>query len=126
MVTRHWICNPARAPRFLFRWNAGFFERCATSNQQLRFDDVHGRDFFGNGVLHLNARVDLDEVKRAVVHVVEEFDRTRVLITGFLGQSNRSLAHALARFFIQPSGGPPFQRPFDFGAEPSNRARTDG
>ena len=75
-----------------------------TRDQQLCFNNVHRRDFFGHRMLDLNAWIDFDEVKRAVVDVVEEFDRSGVLVARFLGEANRRLTHALAGFFVQPGG----------------------
>ena len=39
---------------------------------------VDARHLLGDGVLHLDARVDLDEVEAAGVEIVQEFHRARV------------------------------------------------
>ncbi len=68
---------------FLFR-NTGFRRTngIAFQNMNLRLDDIDARHFFRDGVLHLNTRINFDEVKRAGISIHQEFDRTCTDIIG--------------------------------------------
>jgi hypothetical protein len=65
---------------------------------QLRLHDVHAGDGLGDGVLHLDAGVHLDEVELAVL-VHQEFDRAGVLVAD-LGGSGRGAADLLAHLGV--------------------------
>ena len=52
----------------------------AAGDEYLRPDDVDARDFFGDGVLDLNARIDFDEVKFVRLGIDEKLDRAGVLV----------------------------------------------
>ena len=54
-------------------------QRRALGDQDLRFDDVEAGDRFGDGVLDLDARIDLDEVELAGVGVEQELDGAGVV-----------------------------------------------
>jgi hypothetical protein len=46
-----------------------------SSDMDLRLDDVDAGHLLGDRVLHLDARIDLDEVELAGVGIHQEFDR---------------------------------------------------
>lgn len=46
-------------------------------NMDLRLDDIDAGHDFGDGMLHLNARIDLDEVEFAGIDIHQIFDRLR-------------------------------------------------
>jgi hypothetical protein len=69
------------------RRNAGFFdatEPAAFENPDLRLDDIQARHLFGDCMLHLNARIDLDEIEGACLSVHQEFDRASADVVGRL------------------------------------------
>ena len=59
---------------------------------KLSLDDVDTGDFLGDGVLDLQARVDLDEVERPGVGVQEELDGPRVRVVSGPRQGERRVA----------------------------------
>ena len=64
-------------------------QRLALRDADLALDDIDAGDEFGDRVLHLHARVDLDEVELAgLIH--QEFDRAGV---GVPGGAERLLQH---------------------------------
>ena len=63
-------------------------QRAPSRNQDLRRDNVHARDLLGDGVLHLQTGVDLNEVV-AVLLVHQELGSTSVAIVGRLGEAHR-------------------------------------
>ena len=98
-----------------------------SSDADLRLDDVDAGHLLGDGVLDLDARIDLDEVELAGVGIHQEFDgagaddswsrwaiATRVAAQLAALRPRRDRAPARAR---RPSGG---------AAGPSSRARTGG
>ena len=64
----------------------------ALCDSNLCLDDVDPGDFLGHGMLDLNSRVDLDEVKRIVIAVHEELDRAGISVFGGLGETQRMAA----------------------------------
>ena len=60
-------------------------ERSTSSNLDLSGDNVDARDFLGDGVLHLDTRVDLDKVV-AVLLVHEELGGTSVAVVDGFGE----------------------------------------
>jgi hypothetical protein len=50
-------------------------------NEDLRTDEVDTGDAFRDRVLDLDARVHLDEEPVVLIHVVEELDRARIVVT---------------------------------------------
>ena len=57
---------------------------CAVEQLDLRLDDVDAGHFFGDRVLDLNARIDLDEIELVGVGIHQEFDRAGAQIVGRL------------------------------------------
>ena len=74
-------------------------------DQYLRAHQVHPRDYFGDGVLDLDARVDFDEKPAAPVQVVEELDSAGVVVLDGPGQGHSRLAQVLAHRVVQAAGG---------------------
>ena len=78
----------------------------AGSNAKLGLDDVHAGDLFRNGVLDLDAGIDLNEVGLHVGSIDQELDRTSVLVVGTGGQIAGILVQLLAQVIGQgPAGG---------------------
>jgi len=75
---------------------ANIREARAAGDAHLRLHDVDARHLLGDGVLHLDARVDLDEVVPAI-GLDKELDRARVEVLGALDQPERVVLHALAQ-----------------------------
>ena len=77
----------------------------ALSDQNLTAHDVDAGDFFGHGVLHLNAWIHLNEIPLARFVIDEELDGACVRVVHFTGQFDRCIAktindlllHAIAR-----------------------------
>ena len=67
-------------------------DREALGDGDLRLDQVDAGDFFGHGVLDLDARIDLDEVEAARIGIVEELDRAGVAVAGRARQTHRGRA----------------------------------
>ena len=61
-------------------------------NSNLGFDDINARNLFGDRVLDLNARVNLDEVELTRIHIDEKFSRARVGIARRPGKIKGRLA----------------------------------
>ena len=72
-------------------------EALAGCDAELGLDEVDAGDGFGDGVLHLDARVHLDEVELAVF-IHEELDGAGVLIADFGEATAQGLADLLAHF----------------------------
>ena len=70
-------------------------EPFARGNPQLRLNEIHSRDGFGDGVLHLDAGVHLDEVELAVF-VHQELNGTGVLIADLGETTAKGFADLLA------------------------------
>ena len=69
-------------------------QRLALRDADLQLHQVHARHHLGDRVLHLEARVHLQEVGLARgVH--QELEGARVAVAGAAGQGHRQLAHAL-------------------------------
>ncbi len=64
----------------------------ARGDEDLRADEVDAGDLLGHGVLHLDARVHLDEEPLVAVVVVEELDGAGVVVADALGDLDRGLA----------------------------------
>ena len=68
---------------------------------QLLLDEVKPGDELGHGVLHLEARVDLEEVVLCrVVEVGDELDRAGVDVAGGAGERRRLLAERPAQILV--------------------------
>ena len=79
----------------LRRLAGGLGNGFAFGDQDLRLHDVDAGDLFGDGVFHLHARVHLDEVELAGLHIHQEFDRARA----FIVHMGADLAAQLANLF---------------------------
>ena len=64
----------------------GRADRVAVEDVDLRLDDVDAGHLLGDGVLDLDARIDLDEVEVAGVGVHQELDRAGADIVGRVGE----------------------------------------
>ena len=65
VVTRHWMAKPCACDRVLVgQADLRVRQRLALGDQDLALDQVDAGDHLGDGVLDLDARVDLDEVER--------------------------------------------------------------
>ena len=69
-------------------------DRLAFEDVDLRLDDVDAGDLLGDGVLDLDARIDLDEVELAGVGIHQELDRAGADIVGGV----RDLQRVVAQF----------------------------
>ncbi len=70
-------------------------------DQDLALHDVDAGHLFGDRVLDLNPRIDLDEIKVSRVGVDEKLDGSRVLVAQLPADGERRLAQFLADFGIQ-------------------------
>src|ERR1700684_3473598 len=94
-------------------------EAAAFEDLDLRLDDVEARDLFRHGVLDLDARIDLDEVKCPRVGIHEKLDRAGAAILGRLADRESGVAEGLAN----PLVGEGLRRALeDFLIAPLNRA----
>ena len=101
-------------------------ERLARGDQDLALDQVDVGDDLGDGVLDLDARIDLDEVERAGLDIDQEFDRSGVLIPDVAAERDRGVADGLSG---RPGRGcvpARSRRSSGAGAEPSSRVRKGG
>ena len=71
----------------------------------LRPHQINAGHHFRNRVLHLNARVHLDEVPLFGIHVVQELHRAGVVVLDVLGQFHGRRAQLAAHRFIQRHTG---------------------
>src|SRR5690606_35057505 len=72
------------------------FEVLAVGDLDLLLDQIDAGDLLGDGVLHLDAGVHLDEVE-VTLGVHEVFDGAGAFVVAGLGGLDRGLAHALAQ-----------------------------
>jgi hypothetical protein len=77
----------------------------ALRDQNLRADEVETGDDFSDGMLDLDARVDLDEIPVVGVEVVKEFDGAGVVVFDFAGHVDGGFAQFAADAFVEPDGG---------------------
>ena len=80
-------------------------ELVALGHAELPADDVDAGDLLGDGVLHLDPRIDLDEEKLAGVGIDEKLDRAGVLVLRRAADGERSLADGVAGLRRQVRGG---------------------
>ena len=78
-------------------WRQNGAEALAGGDAQLSFHEVDAGDGFRDRVLHLDARVHLDEVELAVL-VHQELDGARILVADFGETAAQGLADLLAHF----------------------------
>ena len=86
-------------PDVLLHRHAGFrrADGKAVENMDLRFHNVDAGHHLRDGVLDLDARVDLDEVELAGIGILQEFDRAGADIAGLAGDLQRIAAEFLAQ-----------------------------
>ena len=65
-------------------------------DQNLAAHQIDAGHHFGDGVLHLNARIDFDEEEFAGVGVDQEFDGARVVVAGLARELQRGFGKCLA------------------------------
>ena len=75
----------------------------AGGNAQLEMDEIEAGDQFGDGMLHLQAGIHLQEVEVAV-GVYQEFDGTGIGVASRLRGLDSYLSHAPAQVFIDDGG----------------------
>ena len=75
----------------------GVGQRLALGDQDLALDEVDAGDDLGDGVLDLDARVDLDEVELAGVGVDQELDGAGVVVADVRGRSRRPASQTASR-----------------------------
>ena len=80
-------------------------QRVALRDEDLRADEVDAGDALGDRVLHLDARVHLDEEPVVAVHVVEELDGAGVVVADALGERHGRVAEFLADLRIEMHRG---------------------
>ena len=69
----------------------------ALGDADLRLDDVDAGDHLGDGVLDLDARIDLDEVELAGVGIHQELDRAGADDSWWRGRSCSAASHSASR-----------------------------
>src|SRR5690606_24624907 len=69
----------------------------ALGDEDLAFDDIDAGDDLGDGVLDLDARVDLDEVELLAVHVDQELDGAGGVVVDGAAEAHGGFADALAQ-----------------------------
>ncbi len=77
----------------------------ALGDHDLRAHDVDAGHFFRYRMLDLHARVYLDEIELALVHIHQEFDRARAFVVDVRAQLLAEVADLLALRFRQIGGG---------------------
>ncbi len=73
-------------------------ERIPGGNIDLFLDEIHTRDHFRYGMLHLNARIHLEKVKGFLILIEYEFYGSRILITDMGGNPHRRIADPFPQF----------------------------
>ena len=84
--------------------DTGVAEGAALGDQDLRAHQVHARHHLGNGVLHLDAGVHLDEVVVPFL-VHQELQGAGVHIAHMLGDLHRVIVQGLADLLVHGEGG---------------------
>ena len=64
-------------------------------DENLALDDVKPGDHFRDGVLDLDARIDLDEIELVAVQIEQKFDGAGVAISGGLAEPDGGVADLL-------------------------------
>jgi len=80
----------------------------ALRDEDLGLDDIESGDDFGDGVLDLDAGVDLDEIEFVAVEIKKEFDGAGVAISRGGAQAHGGLADAFADAARQVDAGGDF------------------
>ena len=97
----------------------------ALDQVDLRLDDVDAGHLLGDGVLDLDARIDLDEVEFSAVGVLQELHRAGAEIVGGRGDLQRIAAELLALLLRRGTAPARARRPSGGGAGSCSRARRD-
>ena len=97
----------ADARDFLLRGQIDFFpaQMASLCQQYLGTNQVHAGNDFRDGVLHLNAGIDLNKIPAMVVEVVEKFHRAGVVIFDLLAKLDRGGAEFLAHLHVEVDTG---------------------
>src|SRR6266568_3173495 len=77
----------------------GKVERLAHRDEDLLLDQIDPGDLFGDGMLDLDALVDLEEIEIAAV-IDQELHRAGIGVMGDLGDPHGRFAHALAQVLV--------------------------
>src|SRR6266849_6067136 len=94
---------------FLLRQgNRRFVQLVALRDKNLRTHQVDAGDHFGDGVLDLNAGIDLDEIPSPRINAVEKFYGSRVAIVGLARELHRRTAEFPADTRGEIGGGSDF------------------
>ena len=80
----------------------------ALGHEQLPPHDVDAGDLLGDGVLHLDPRIDLNEEELSRVGIDEKLHRAGVLVAGRAADGQRRLADRIPRLRGQVGGGGEF------------------
>ena len=76
----------------------------AGGDEDLGAHEVNARDLLGDGVLDLNAGVHLNEEPLFFIHIVEELDRSGVVVADAGGETHGSLAEVAAHAGVEVHG----------------------
>src|SRR3569832_230151 len=76
-------------------------ERLTLREQDLRLHDVDAGAFFGDSVLDLDARINIDEVVLVRVRIDEELDRAGRVVADLLADLDGRLAQCVADLHVQ-------------------------
>ena len=87
--------------------HSGAADAMALGDANLSLDQIHARHFLGDGVLDLDARIDLDEIEGAAVGIEQELDGAGVLVAGGGGEADGGVAKLLALFPAEERSGRP-------------------
>ena len=77
-------------------------QRVALGDEDLRPDQVEAGDDLGDRVLHLDARVHLDEEPLVPLEIVQELHRARIVVADLTGQARGRVAEFLDHVLGQP------------------------
>ena len=91
----------------------------ARSDKDLRSNKVDARHTFRHRVLHLDARIHLDEEPVVLIHVIEKLDGARIVVADALGEFYGGFTKFLADLRIEVHGWRHFD---DFLIAPLHRA----
>ena len=98
----------------------------AAGDPDLRLDDVDAGHLLGDGVLDLDARIDLDEIELAGVGIHQELDGAGPGIVRGVGDGDGVRGKLLRAARRRDRGRARARRPSGGGAAPCSRARRGG
>mmetsp|Transcript_7802 Transcript_7802/g.13284 ORF Transcript_7802/g.13284 Transcript_7802/m.13284 type:complete len:211 (-) Transcript_7802:766-1398(-) len=95
----------SNATRFdILLLETNFLKGSTTCNTDLSLNNINSSNFFGNSVLDLNTRIDLNKV-RPVLAIDQEFNSSCILVLGCACQLNRIIVKLGSQIIRQtPSG----------------------